>query len=76
MQDLSKGDPTVEDVALHIEEICDMSEPIRADHQRMMPGSLLGIKNVAKYVLWTPGEWLKVLRSGAGWAAGQLTARL
>ena len=38
----------------------------------MMPGSLLGIQNVAKYVMWTPTEWFKVLRSAGGWAVGQI----
>ena len=73
IHDLSKNDPSVEDVASNIDKIIDMNNPIMADHQSMMPGSLLGIQNVAKYVLWTPSEWMKVLRSGAGWAAGQLT---
>jgi multifunctional beta-oxidation protein len=72
VHDLSSGDPSVEDLAANIDKITSMEKHILADHEYMMPGSLKGIQNVAKYVLWTPSEWLKVLGSASGWAAGQL----
>ena len=44
-----------------------------ADHETMMPGSMTGIRNVARYIAWTPSEWIKVLSSAGGWALEQLT---
>ena len=73
LHDLSKGDPTVEDVAENFSQVVDMSDHVLADHGTMMPGSMKGIRNVAKYVAWTPSEWVKVLSSAGGWALGQLT---
>ena len=67
-----KGKPD-QDVAANIHKITDMTGHTLADHETMMPGSLKGIRNVAKYVLWTPSDWLKVLGSAGGWAVGQIT---
>jgi hypothetical protein len=47
--DLSRGDPSVEDVAENIDQISDMTDHTLAENT-MMPGSLKGIRNVAKYV--------------------------
>jgi NAD(P)-dependent dehydrogenase (short-subunit alcohol dehydrogenase family) len=73
IHDLSKGDPSVEDVAENFEKIVDMRDHSLADHVTMMPGSMKGIRNVARYVAWTPSEWIKVLSSAGGWALEQLT---
>jgi hypothetical protein len=51
VHDLSKGDPTVEDVAANIDKISSMKNHTLADHASMMPGSLLGMQNVARSAL-------------------------